>query len=388
MTLSTTWRVWLDDERLARTRAVLADLGQRLLDLPSDQIPQPPGLVAGLSGIALAHAYLARAGLGDAHEERCAQRIEEAVATADALAGDGSLARGVSGFAFVLEHLGANEDDDQCAELDELLREEVRVHDDLPPEMMWGLAGRAIYARERLPRPSARALHDAAVARILEQAKTQPDGTLGWTADARYAGPTAFDAAGQPALNLGVAHGVPGIVTLLAAGEDERARAAARDGMRWIWAQRFDDGPAAFPVVAGGPPYHVHGWCYGDEGIGGSLFSAACALGDVEWQARWLAILRRCVARAPHLERGLMLCHGTAGTAHIWHRVYQATSDATFAAAARGWLDATLDGLARGEPDGPGILDGTAGIALALAAFVSDVEPAWDRLFLLSTRRA
>ncbi|HEX8950825.1 MAG TPA: lanthionine synthetase LanC family protein, partial [Polyangia bacterium] len=294
MTPSPTWRVWLDDERLARTRARLADLGARLLDLPSQQLPQPPGLTAGLPGVALAHAYLARAGLGDAHDERCAERLEEAVATADGLAGDGSLARGLAGFAFVLEHLGANEDEDQCAELDEILGAELRAHDELAAELMWGLAGRALYARERLARPTARALFDAAVARILDKGVPQPDGTIAWIADERFAGPTPRDAAGQPAGSLSVAHGTPGIVALLACSDDARAQAAARDGMRWIWAQRSDAGAGVFPVVAGGAPNAMPGWCYGDEGLATALLAAARALGDEAWQARWLEALRRC----------------------------------------------------------------------------------------------
>ncbi|HEX9103224.1 MAG TPA: lanthionine synthetase LanC family protein, partial [Polyangia bacterium] len=304
---------------------------------------------------------------------------------ADGLAGDGSLARGLAGFAFVLEHLGANEDEDQCAELDEILGAELRAHDELAAELMWGLAGRALYARERLARPTARALFDAAVARILDKGVPQPDGTIAWIADERFAGPTPRDAAGQPAGSLSVAHGTPGIVALLACSDDARAQAAARDGMRWIWAQRSTDGAGVCPVVAGGPPSAMPGWCYGDEGLATVLLAAARALGDEAWQARWREALRRCAGRAPSVERGLSLCHGAAGMAHLWHRVHQATGEPAFAAAARGWLDATLDGLGRAETDGFGLLDGMAGIALALAAFVSDVEPAWDRLFLLSS---
>jgi len=36
------------------------------------------------------------------------------------------------------------------------------------------------------------------------------------------------------------------------------------------------------------------------------------------------------------------------------------------------------------EIDQPGLLDGTPGVALVLLAASTPVEPAWDRLFLLS----
>jgi hypothetical protein len=244
---------------------------------------------------------------------------------------------------------------------------------------LWGLAGRLVYALER---PRARTLVGTLVDRILAAATRQREG-VAWRADARFIGTPP---AGGDTLIVGVAHGTPGIVAALAAFGDERARATALAGMAWVWAQRAVSSDAAFPDVAGAPPYRIHGWCYGDEGIGAVLYAAARSLGDERWQARWLEILAACAHRRPSTERGLTLCHGAAGMAHLWHRVYQTTGDALFREAALAWLDATLAGLVDKAAPWPGLLDGTAGIALALAAFVNDVEPAWDRLFALSLR--
>lgn len=383
------WRLWLDDERRARVHRALEQLGAALLALSPEQIPRPPGLTAGMPGVALAHAYLSQTDLGEGHEERCHELLERSVEAAGELAGDGSLAAGVTGFAFVLEHLGANEDDDGCAELDAVIAADVAEHDELPSELMWGLTGRLLYARERLPRPSGQALHDAILERLLSRARPQGDDGVAWfnPPDDRFVGPPIMEAYPDGCYNLGVAHGNAGILALVAAADGARARKAALDGMRWLWAQRFVDGPAAFANIAGGPPYETHGWCYGDEGMGAVLFAAARALGDETWQARWLEILRRCVGRAPMKERGLTLCHGSAGTMHTWHRVYQATGEEPFADATRAWLDTLLDGLEREEAPWPGLLNGTAGIVLALTAFVAEAEPGWDRLFALSLRR-
>lgn len=221
------------------------------------------------------------------------------------------------------------------------------------------------------------------------QRDPQPDDTLAWFAgpDPRFGSTPLIEQFPEGHYNLGVAHGNPGVIALVAACDDARAQAAARAAMRWVWAQQFPSGPAAFPIFSGGPPYPTHGWCYGDEGLAAVLYAAALALGDADWQARWLGVLRRCAGRVPSTGRGLTLCHGSAGIAHLWHRVYQSTAEPAFAGAALGWLDATLDGLGRGEevPE-RGLLDGTAGVALALVGFVGEVEPAWDRLFALSLR--
>jgi hypothetical protein len=83
--------------------------------------------------------------------------------------------------------------------------------------------------------------------------------------------------------------------------------------------------------------------------------------------------------------------------------MYQATADARFANAARGWFERTLamrrpgrgiggfeswlavDGDPGSHAADPGLLTGSTGIALALLAATSTVEPAWDRILLVST---
>ena len=93
------------------------------------------------------------------------------------------------------------------------------------------------------------------------------------------------------------------------------------------------------------------------------------------------------------------LCHGTAGLAHLYNRLFQSTGERDFAVEARYWIERTLEyrgvggiaGYRRAEFDGTqiddtGLLNGAAGIALALLAAASNVEPGWDRAFLLSLR--
>jgi hypothetical protein len=94
------------------------------------------------------------------------------------------------------------------------------------------------------------------------------------------------------------------------------------------------------------------------------------------------------------------LCHGAAGLAHLFNRLYQATQETWLAEAARFWFDQTLTLRRPGHglggytawhlaPHGKmdwvtdaSFLTGAAGVALTLLAGVSSAEPAWDHVLL------
>ena len=94
------------------------------------------------------------------------------------------------------------------------------------------------------------------------------------------------------------------------------------------------------------------------------------------------------------------LCHGSAGVAHLFHRLHRATGDAACREAALAWFERCLvrvDDLPNvaGFPtfsfernrDGEyvedaGVLTGAAGTGLALLAAISPEAPAWDRFLL------
>ena len=96
-----------------------------------------------------------------------------------------------------------------------------------------------------------------------------------------------------------------------------------------------------------------------------------------------------------------MLCHGSAGRAHIFNRLYQATGESLFAETALYWFDETLSLRTPGEGTGGflvnehgtddallnvhGLLMGAAGLGLTLTAACHSIEPQWDRALLLSS---
>jgi hypothetical protein len=90
-------------------------------------------------------------------------------------------------------------------------------------------------------------------------------------------------------------------------------------------------------------------------------------------------------------------CHGVAGLLQIILRFANDTKLPVFAQEAANLTDWLLSayepesllGYRNWEPGGtrvdqPGLLDGAPGVLLALLAASTDVEPVWDRAFLLS----
>jgi hypothetical protein len=123
------------------------------------------------------------------------------------------------------------------------------------------------------------------------------------------------------------------------------------------------------------------------------------ACGRADYRDAAVSAMRSAVTK-PVASRKIpspTFCHGVAGLLHITLRFAHDTGLPELGRAANELAD---DLIAAYEPDSllgyrsrdvghargdnPGLLDGAPGVALALLAAGSDVEPTWDRLFLLS----
>ncbi|HSS75406.1 MAG TPA: lanthionine synthetase LanC family protein [Thermoanaerobaculia bacterium] len=388
------WVPLLAGESAARTLSVVEAIARDLSELPG---APGPSLVRGEVDLALFFAYVERA-LGRAEDgERAGHHLERAV---DQLAVQAvpaaNLFGGFAGVAWVTEHLAAGEltaeDEDPNAEIDEALlsilrRSPWREEFDL----VGGLVGWGVYALERLPRPSAAAMLPLVIARLAERAEPGARGIV-------WHHPQAPGGEADP----GMAHGAAGVIALLVRifQEGEPAPqvapllAAAVDGVL----AREDEDPGQGDVA----------WCAGNAGLSAALLAAARALDRDDWERTARRFAAAAAARYAGISEGEgfdpALCHGTAGLSHLFHRLYQATGDPALQAAAHRWLERTLARRRPGEGIGgylcrtrladgrsgwaadPGFLGGAAGIGLALLAAASPLDPAWDRLLLLSGR--
>jgi lantibiotic modifying enzyme len=376
-------------QALAAAEAIARDLARD----PQAAVPGL-GLSGSQAGLALFFAYLEQS-LGYAEAgERAQRHLDRAIAElAEQPAPAASLYGGFAGVAWVVEHLTAGEtsaeeedpnEDIDAALLSLLRRSPWRGEFDL----LGGLVGWGVYALERLPRPSAAAMLPLVVARLAECAERGAHG-IAWR-DPR-------NAAREP--DPGMAHGTAGAIALLARMLQEGAAGpeaaslltATVDGVL-ARSSQDEEGDLA--------------WCAGNAGLSVALLAAGRACGRDDWDRAARRLAAAAAERYPDDPGGFdpALCHGTAGLSHLFHRWYQATGDPALLAAARRWFERTLarrrpgqgiggylcrsrqaDGRLGWIPD-PGFLGGAAGIGLALLAAATPVEPAWDRLLLLSGR--
>jgi len=144
-------------------------------------------------------------------------------------------------------------------------------------------------------------------------------------------------------------------------------------------------------------------WCYNDLGISTALFQAGNIFNNNEWKQEAISTLIETTRLTDPLTTRVVdagLCHGTSGIAHIYNRMYNQTNIEEFKNAAIFWYEKTLemasykDGLAGykvyrspdygGNHNDFGLLEGIAGIGLALISYSSDIESKWDRALMLS----
>ena len=218
-------------------------------------------------------------------------------------------------------------------------------------------------------------------------------------------------------LNCGLAHGIPGPLALLAlafargirvSGMEEAAERLAG----WLATHRADDAwgvnwPYSVPLTSEGLPDRsakAYGpsrtaWCYGAPGVARALWLAGLAFARRAWRELALEAMQ-AVYRRPEAARYIdspTFCHGVAGLLQISLRFAHETRLPVFTDAAADlteWLMSAFEpdsvlGYRNWEPGGtrvdhPGLLDGAPGVLLTLLAASSPVEPAWDRMFLLS----
>jgi lantibiotic biosynthesis protein len=451
------WTPLLDGQLAERAWEVVDAITETLAPATAPSTPlsdqdSHPSVAGGMAGRAVFFAYRSRAGKDrEAHGEIASALLEKATEGLSTTPLSPDLYGGFAGVAWAAEHLyharfqdaaeaaaGDEEGNDPLVEIDEALA----TYLDHKPwkadyDLIRGLTGLGVYALERLPRPSALACLAKVVERLDETAERGPQGITWHTAPEllpdwqRKLFPTGY-------YNLGVAHGVPGTIAMLgaasaaagsmAAGGDTlagpapaaalarqardvavRARDLVHGAVRWLQAQRM---PACDDAWFGGsfsaevkPTKSRLAWCYGDPGIAAALLVAARACREPAWEAYAIELGLQAAARpfSKTMVNDACICHGSAGLAHLFNRLYQETGEARFAAASRFWFGEALDFRQPGlgvagyrafamDDDAvtpiwrsdAGFLEGVSGIGLALLGGLSDFEPAWDRILALS----
>lgn len=418
------WQPILTGDLAERARqaidGIAADLRRVAFDAPrsdsSTWSRRGPSLAGGDAGLACFFTYLDAARPGEDLGDVALELLERAIEGTGAVQSPPGLYGGFSGVAWTLEHLRGRVFEDEGGEDpgEEVAGSIVDYLGHTPwqsdYDLISGLVGFGVYALERGSRPGGPECLARVIGRLSELAIRGPEG-ITWHTPAHLVGPVNLDRYPEGNFNVGLAHGVPGVIGFLgeacAAGVEE-ARPLLDGAVSWLLRQKLPEGVGSvFPYsVAPGvesTPARL-AWCYGDLGVTLSLLLAARAVGQEEWEREALAIGRACAARtfekSGAVDAGV--CHGLAGNAHLFNRLAQATGDPLFLEAARSWFARTLDQRRPGEGLGgylmyvidendelawreePGFLTGSAGLGLALLAATTAVEPEWDRVLVVS----
>jgi lantibiotic modifying enzyme len=406
-----TWRPLLHGELAARAADTVEAIAEAIAVL-ADGAEEHRGVALGGDGtpaLALFYGYLSRTGAHD-YGERIDRLLDHALNALATRPIGASLYSGFTGVAWAAEHLSGDDEEDLNEEIDEALLSALAMPWNGDYDLISGLVGFGVYAVERAHRPSAAACLEAIVDRLAETAVSLGNG-LTWFTSPELLPPRNREAHPDGYYNLGVAHGVPGVIVLLADAcrlgiRAGTARPLLEGAVEWVVSQRLSERPAvrypAFVTPGIEPQPSRLAWCYGDPGVAASVLYAARAIGSADWERVALDIASHAANAAPELAgiHDAGLCHGAFGLAHIYNRIHQATGDEGFAEAARLWYRRGLDmrrtdrGVAGFEAwtlnldltvewtDDHGFLTGVVGIGLALLAAITPVEPKWDRLLL------
>jgi len=422
----TVWRPVLEGSEREQALRVIREIADALEKVPPDE--NDSGLAGGDAGLAVFYGYAHEHDDTAGYAERGEKRLERAIDAVAEKPMGASLYSGFTGVAWTTEHLvpSGPEDEDANEQIDEALAQ----HLTLTPwqadyDLIVGLTGFGVYCVERLAsgleRPHARTCAVRTLDR-LEEIAVEKDGGLTWLTPPYLLIPETRERYPNGYYNLGVAHGMPATLCLMALLAEQGVEPARADRLlqgayRWMTANRNPEGTKSrysynISDVQEERTSRV-AWCYGDIGIAATLLWAARSpgagslAGALEEEA--LATGRAAASRA-HEECGVIdggLCHGALGNALLFSRLYNATGDDKFREEARYWAMLGMsmrkegEGIAGFQTWGPimgqvsetggiklgwiteaGLLTGVAGIGLGLMACATEVEPRWDRMLM------
>jgi lantibiotic biosynthesis protein len=416
--VGTCWRPILSGTTAQQALQAVDAITESIPSMTAPTGERDPSLANGQAGLALLYAWLARTRRMPQADVLAWQYLDQSIEAVATQTMDASLYGGFPGVALAAElvdHLLDPDTEDRSEAVDDaLLRLLSRANLwPAPHDLVVGVTGLGVYALQRCPRPVAIECLHRVVERLHERAQQDQHGLYWWTPPEGLLHPESRRAYPSGRADLGVAHGAAGAIALLGSicgvgVEQETARSLLEGAVSWLLAQSVATEPGpTFPVwlAPGFQPSPARcAWCYGDPGIAAALLVAARGVGAGGWEQAAVALACRAAERPPE-RTGVVdasFCHGTAGLAHIYNRMYQATGEPKLGRAAVYWLERTLDfyRLARGNGGswvqastdraeagpwtGIGLLEGAAGVALVLLAATTSVEPAWDRMFLVS----
>jgi lantibiotic modifying enzyme len=340
--------VALDAARFIQSAAVPTAAGTMWLADPRDRDSARRDLYTGSAGIVLFHLELHRATGDPAHLATARSGADALIAALDTET-DPGLYTGLAGIGFVLGEVARQTNEARYRDAgrrvvallgSRAIDRGAGVEWNDTTDVISGSAGIGLfllYAAEALDQPAARTLATRAGRRLLERGRDDAGGRK-WPMDGTSA-----------QLLPNFSHGTAGVAyflaTLYQAAKDRAFLDAALAGAAYLKAIAQTDGDACLifhhePDDAGRRLFYL-GWCHGPAGTARLWYRLWQATGDRAW-LDWAAKSARAIVASGIPERptpgfwnNVGVCCGSAGVAEFFLAHHRATGDASSLAFAR-----------------------------------------------------
>ncbi|MCF6297672.1 MAG: lanthionine synthetase C family protein [Flavobacteriaceae bacterium] len=348
------------------------------------------------------------------NDESIIGRLEDVISNSLNLSNDTTLSNGLCGFAWFLQYL-INTDSLEVKEVEELLItvDEAAYKSALNDikknnhDFLHGGIGKATYLLTRVKQNGYVEKYLIDILSLLENNAIHSPFGICWV-EQDFDNTLSDD---NPVL-LGLAHGLASKVVFLtkmlnANIECNRVKKILIGSVKYLLNHKNKkDEVSIFPFMVSDKEVDAISrlsWCHGDLGISIALWQAGEVLKNDSLKKEAISI---CLETTKRVDKSVTFikdagfCHGTAGVAYLYKRMYQYTGNSTFSMMTDYWIDETIkfakwdDGVAGFKlwhnasekwVKDYGLLSGVAGIGLVLlAAYSTKSNLSWDELFLLS----
>ncbi|GEM66220.1 hypothetical protein SF1_42020 [Sphingobacterium faecium NBRC 15299] len=212
---------------------------------------------------------------------------------------------------------------------------------------------------------------------------------------------------GEIGINISLSHGISSIVIFLSQVIQKKIAANTaskllRGAVNFLLSQELDSKQygSYFPYRSIEEKSKSRlSWCYGDLGVAIALFKASFELNDSVLRRKALFVLEESTKRNMLTEDNIIeggICHGTAGIAMIYNRMFLETKNEIFLDASIYWLTETLNfskfdkGLAgyltnynKEWHQDISLLTGIVGIGIVFLSYLKEDKQYWDEIFLM-----
>jgi len=376
---------------------------------------QQTGALSGVSGIALFLFYYARLKNDNLQAEIALTVLSKSFKQINKGNLYQTYCSGLSGFGWTINHLNQEGfieiDDSLLIDTDEYLYKTMQSYlNEGNYDFLHGAIGCGFYFFKRYKSTSSKQLKSQYktyllhLIELLEDLSEKDNKGLKWL--------SVIDIkTGEKGYNLSLSHGISSIVIFLSHlhhYEDfkDKVEEILKGGINYIlsFKTKNQNSFSLFPnyiKLKENVQWNSRvAWCYGDLGIGLTLWKAAKVLKNDKLEKEAIDILintskRRLPEKSMVMDAGL--CHGSFGNAQIFNYMYSQTKIKEFKNAAEFWV---IDGLKKanhkdgyagfkmwaleGWKNELSVLEGIAGIGLAIISYLSKEDLNWDECLMIS----